>query len=68
MFAEEMGRGCAVRAAGLAAQYQKVARAAGCRFLNAGQIPGVQVHGLDGMHLTSGAHAALAGALAELLK
>lgn len=68
MFAEEMGRGCAVRAAGLAAQYQKVARAAGCRFLDAGQIPGVQVHVLDGMHLTSGAHAALAGALAELLK
>lgn len=68
MFAEEMGAGCSVRAAGLAAEFERVAAAAGCRFVDAGRIPGVAVHEADGMHLTAAAHAALANALAGLLK
>ena len=38
------------------------------RFLDAGRVPGVEVHPLDGIHLTRSAHAALAQALVEVLK
>lgn len=67
MFGPIMGAGCALRAAGLAEEFAKVAAARGCRFLDAGQLPGAGVHPLDGMHLTREAHAALAEGLAALL-
>lgn len=67
MFREEMGAGCAERSAGIAAALAPLAAQAGVRFLDAGRIPGVGVHPLDGMHLTREAHAALAEALAKVL-
>lgn len=68
VFHDAMGEGCAARSAGLAAQLEPLARQAGLRFLDAGQVPGVVTHPLDGMHLTREAHAALAGALAQTLQ
>lgn len=67
MFAEQMGPGCDVRAAGLADALEPMAREAGLRFFDAGRVPGVEVHPLDGMHLTREAHAALADALVKEL-
>lgn len=66
-FRDDMGVGCDLRAAGLAAELAPLAKQAGARFLDAGRIPGVAVHPLDGMHLTCEAHAALAQALAREL-
>ncbi|MEG0768412.1 MAG: GDSL-type esterase/lipase family protein [Ruthenibacterium sp.] len=68
MFCDEMGVGCAEKSAALAGELALVAAAKGIRFLDAGDIPGVGVHPLDGMHLTREAHAALADALAAALR
>lgn len=69
LFGQEMGAGCDVRAAALAGALEPLLKPLpGVRFLDAGKIPGVEPHPLDGMHLTNGAHAALAQALARELK
>lgn len=64
-FAREMGRDCDVKTAELAGFLGTLATANGFRFLDAEHIPGVEMHPLDGMHLTGPAHIALAGALAK---
>jgi lysophospholipase L1-like esterase len=68
MFAPSMGHGCAEKSAQLAAALAPIAMAAGARFVDAGALPGVEVHPLDGMHLTCEAHTALAQGLAAQLK
>ena len=68
MFCGAMGAGCAERAARLAPELKKQAALIGARFWDAGSIPGVCVHPLDGMHLTREAHAALANSLVQALK
>ena len=67
MFHGAMGDGCAEKAAALAEQLAPLARGLGCRFLDAGRVPGVVCHPLDGMHLTREAHAALGRAVAAAL-
>lgn len=67
-FGHEMGRGCDERTAALAGRLAPMlAELPGVRFLDAGQLPGVVCHELDGMHLTRAAHARLAEALAAEL-
>ena len=56
------------KAAALAQELEPVVLQLGARFLDAGRVPGVEVHPLDGIHLTRSAHAALAQALVEVLK
>jgi lysophospholipase L1-like esterase len=68
MFASAMGRGCAEKSVELGAALEPIALAAGARFIDAGTLPGVEVHPLDGMHLTCEAHTALAQGLAAQLK
>ena len=58
----------AEKAAALAQELEPVVLQLGARFLDAGRVPGVEVHPLDGIHLTRSAHAALAQALVEVVK
>lgn len=62
-----LGEGCDRKTAELAEALAPKVLAAGIRFLDAGQIPGMSVHPVDGTHLTAQAHLALADALAEAL-
>ena len=68
VFRNALGGGCAEKAAALAQELEPVVLQLGARFLDAGRVPGVEVHPLDGIHLTRSAHAALAQALVEVLK
>lgn len=51
----------------LAVEYARIAQELGCRFLDAGSLPGIQVNRWDGTHLTPDGHRALAEGLAPLL-
>lgn len=69
MFGATMGTGCDERTAALAAALEPLlAELPNVRFVDAGRIPGVETHPLDGVHLTAEAHLALAEALAEELR
>lgn len=61
----EMGEGCAERSRALAPLYEQVAEMLGCHYIDAGQIPGVEMNPYDFMHLSLEAHSAFAGFLAE---
>lgn len=61
----EMGRDCAKKSRELAFYYEKTAMLTGCHFMDAGQIPGIQMHPNDFMHLTKESHDLLAKALAN---
>lgn len=63
---EGMGKHCSERSYGLAEEYRKVADLLHCRFLDAAPIAGVDP--LDCVHLTAEGHAALARALAPMVK
>lgn len=63
----EMGRGCVEKSKELAGFYEKTAALTGCHFLDAGKIPGIEMHPNDYMHLTKKSHRLLAEALAEKL-
>lgn len=66
LFGESMGPDCDQKAAALAgALAPLLAPLPGVRLLDAGTLPGVVTHPLDGMHLTADAHRALANALAK---
>ncbi|EET62845.1 GDSL-like protein [Marvinbryantia formatexigens DSM 14469] len=60
-----MGRGCAEKSEGLAAQYQQIAELMGCHYLDANQVISVGPNQIDYMHLTEEGHRQLAQALAE---
>lgn len=61
-----MGRGCAGKSAGLAAEYQKIAELMGCAFFDANTVVTENNH-IDYMHLTDEGHRQLADALAGLI-
>lgn len=65
--ANEMGRGCAEKSRSLGYYYEKTAELTGCHFLDAGKVPGVQMHPNDHMHFTKESHDCLAKALADLI-
>ncbi len=65
---DSMGRGCDEKSRQLAAEFARIAQQKGCRFADAFALPGMEVHPLDGIHLTANAHAALAQGLAPLLE
>lgn len=65
--ANEMGKGCAEKSRELAFYYKRTADLTGCHFLDAGQIPGMQMHPNDYMHLTAKSHELLARKLSELI-
>lgn len=59
-----MGRGCAEKSAGLAAEYQKIAALMDCAYFDANAVVTENNH-IDYMHLTEEGHRQLAEALAE---
>ncbi|MDE5910566.1 MAG: lipolytic enzyme, G-D-S-L [Lachnospiraceae bacterium] len=61
----EMGEGCVEKSRALAPLYEQVAKNMGCHYLNAGQIPGVEMNPYDFMHLSLEAHRVFAKFLAE---
>lgn len=63
--ANEMGRGCREKSLELALYYERTATLLGCHFLDAGKIPGLQMHPNDYMHLTEASHRLLAQKLAD---
>lgn len=68
VFGQGMGERCDIRAEGLARCLAQEAATRGIRFLDAGSVPGVETHPMDGMHLTADAHRALAQAIADVLR
>ncbi len=63
----EMGRGCAEKSADLVHYYEQTAKLTGCHFMDAGQIPGIQMHPNDYMHLDEKSHDLLAHRLSEMI-
>ena len=61
----EMGDGCVEKSRALAPLYEQVAKNLGCHYLDAGQIPGVEMNPYDFMHLSLQAHSAFAEFLAQ---
>ncbi|MDO4328474.1 MAG: SGNH/GDSL hydrolase family protein [Lachnospiraceae bacterium] len=61
-----MGRGCAEKSQGLAAEYAKIAQLMGCHYFDANTVV-KENNPIDYMHLTPEGHEALASALAELI-
>lgn len=64
-FAAEMGPGCDFKSLELAPTLEMVAEELQIKYLNAGKIPGIRMHELDGMHLTADSHRLLAEKLKE---
>lgn len=62
---EVMGRGCAEKSEGLAAEYEAVAKLCGCHYMDANQAISAGPNEIDFMHLTGEGHRQLAAALAE---
>lgn len=63
-----MGRECAEKSEGLAAEYAIVAELMGCHYMDANQVITVAPNPVDGMHLTPEAHRQLAEALTQKIK
>ncbi len=63
----EMGRFCIEKSKALAPLYADVAARLGCRFLDAGSIPGVCMYPYDYMHLSLESHRLLAEKLASVI-
>ena len=63
-----MGRGCAEKSAGLAAEFREIARLTGCRYLDANQLITSAPNHVDYMHLTKEGHRELAEALARYIR
>ena len=62
-----MGPGCVEKSRRLPGYYKLIAEQTGVHFLDANEIEGVEFNDIDFMHLTRGAHAALAKKLAEFI-
>lgn len=60
-----MGRGCAEKSEGLAAEFAKVAELAGCHYMDADKAIAAPPNDIDYMHLTKEGHSQLAAAMAE---
>lgn len=60
-----MGIGCLEKSRQPAFYYEHTATLLGCRFFDAGRIPGIKMHPGDYMHLDEESHSLLAHALAE---
>ncbi len=63
--AATMGRGCAEKSEGLAAEYEALASQLGCHYLDANKVITDGPNGVDFMHLTAQGHSQLAEALGE---
>ncbi len=63
--AATMGRGCAEKSQGLAAEYEALAAQLGCHYLDANKAVADGPNHVDYMHLTEAGHHQLAHALAE---
>ena len=57
--AQTMGRGCAKKSEGLAAQYEQIAKMMGCHYLDANQVVSAGPNQVDFMHLTEDGHLSL---------
>lgn len=64
----EMGRGVVQKSEKLAKYYEESARLLGCHFLNAGNIPGMEMNSVDHMHLTKKGHKLLAENVARKIE
>ena len=62
-----MGRGCAEKSEGLAAQYEQIAKMMGCHYLDANQVVSAGPNQVDFMHLTEAGHRQLAQALLKII-
>lgn len=60
-----MGRGCAEKSQGLAAEYENIAALTGCHYLDANKVVSAGPNDIDFMHLTAEGHQQLADALAQ---
>ncbi|MFR8169898.1 MAG: SGNH/GDSL hydrolase family protein [Marvinbryantia sp.] len=65
--AQTMGRGCAKKSEGLAAQYEQIAKMMGCHYLDANQVVSAGPNQVDFMHLTEDGHRQLAQALLKII-
>lgn len=61
-----MGRGCAEKSEGLAAEYKKIADLMGCSYFDANTVV-TENNKIDYMHLTAEGHHSLASALAGII-
>lgn len=61
-----MGRGCAEKSEGLAAEYKKIADLMGCHYFDANTVV-AENNKIDYMHLTAEGHRTLASALAHMI-
>lgn len=64
---QTMGRGCAEKSEGLAAQYEQIAKMMGCHYLDANQVVSAGPNQVDFMHLTEAGHRQLAQALLKII-
>ena len=65
--AQTMGRGCAKKSEGLAAQYEQIAKMMGCHYLDANQVVSAGPNQVDFMNLTEDGHRQLAQALLKII-
>ena len=65
--ASVMGRGCAQKSQGLAAEFKRVADSLGCHYLDANKMVTVDPNPVDFMHLTEAGHGQLAAGLANYI-
>ncbi len=63
--AATMGRGCAEKSEGLAAEFEQIAKLTGCHYLDANQALTAGPNEFDYMHLTEEGHRQLARILAD---
>lgn len=63
-----MGKGCAEKSRGLAAEYEKIADQMGCHYLDANKAVTAPTNNIDFMHLTAEGHRELADALKEKIE
>lgn len=65
--ADEMGAQCVGKSQKLAKEFKEVAKRLHCHFLDAGEIPGIEMYPYDWMHLSLDSHRLLAERLAEVI-
>ncbi len=63
-----MGKGCAEKSRGLAAEYRKIAEQLGCAYLDANEAISAETNKIDYMHLTEEGHRQLAAALVNTVQ
>ena len=63
-----MGKGCAEKSQGLAAEYERIADQFGCYYLDANKVVQAAPNDIDHMHLTAQGHKELAAALDKKIR